>query len=134
MVDFKKWREKEFSEAPNKEAPSYTELMIKLKASSDFISFPLSESKLFYLSYFKTLVKPDFIHRDILPFLTDKSFQTIENIKENLPIENMVVSNNLKEVQEGLLSGSLIIHLDQQNNNCFLLIPSSYFIKCVIFL
>jgi hypothetical protein len=58
---FKKMEGKEFSEAPNKEDPSFTELMIKVKASSDFISFPLSESNLFYLSYNKTLVKPDFI-------------------------------------------------------------------------
>lgn len=116
--------EKKISEITNEGTQSFAELMKKLKTSDDFTSFQLSESYPFSFSYYKTLVNPDFIHRDILPFLVNKPIQTLEDIKKSLPIENMLLTNNLKEIQEGLLSGSLMIYIDQQFQNCVLLISS----------
>ncbi|WP_246040356.1 MULTISPECIES: spore germination protein [Bacillaceae] len=108
----------------NADTQSFTELMKKLKTSTDFTSFQLSKSYPFSLSYYKTLVKQELIHRDILPVLVNKTFQTLEDIKKNLPIENMLITSNLKEIQEGLLSGSLMISINQQFQNCVLLIPA----------
>lgn len=121
---FKKKGENENSEIMNKDTQSFAELMNKLKTSVDFISFQLSESSPFYLSYYKTLVNPDFIHRDILPFLTNKSLQKLEDIKESLPIENMLITNNLNDIQERLLNGSLMIYIKQQYQTCVLIISS----------
>ncbi|MFP3668054.1 spore germination protein [Priestia sp. SIMBA_032] len=119
-----KSKEKENFSMPHTYIQSLSALMNNLETSADFVSVECLDSCPFYLAYYTTLVNQDFIHRDILPFLVAKNLYKLEEIKRHLPIENMLITNNLKEIQEKLLSGFLIIYTKGKNQNSVLIIPS----------
>ncbi|MFS0892293.1 spore germination protein [Peribacillus frigoritolerans] len=111
----KTWWGKKGKDDPNKplntQCPSLKELINTCKKSADFMSFQQNNINSLCISYFKTLVSPDILHRDILLNLQDKKFKTYDELKNSLPFENILITNDVVQIQEKLLNGFVIIQL-----------------------
>ena len=76
----------------------------QLKKSNDFIYFYNQQSiTKFHIYYYGTLVDTEIIHRDILPYINAKEFQSLEELQEAVPIDNMFVTSDHSKVQNNLL-------------------------------
>ncbi|MGE6378457.1 spore germination protein [Peribacillus muralis] len=75
--------------------------------SADFLSFGLHGSP-FFIAYFKTLVKPEIIHHDVLACFKAEIPSTLEQIKGKLPIEDVSITDDITDIQNKLMTGNLI--------------------------
>lgn len=125
MLNFfkKKKRQPNHENSQKKEGLSLSELIQKLKASSDFSTFEQSSVNTFYLSYFKTLVNPEFVHRDLLPYLTDKPFQTLDELRKNLPLEGIIITDEVDKISSKIMEGFILLQMSPSDKKC-LLVPS----------
>ncbi|MDQ0219698.1 spore germination protein [Peribacillus cavernae] len=108
-----------YAEVPAKD---FEELFKKFKASADFLSFQYPSEAAFTVSYFKSIVGPDQVHQEILPVLTQQHPSTLEEVKNGIPVENIIISNDLKVIQDAVMTGSVIIQINPDNSHC-LLVP-----------
>ncbi|RFU63828.1 spore germination protein [Peribacillus glennii] len=103
-------------------AEDFEELFKKFKASKDFLSFQYPSEGAFTVSYFKTIVSPNQVHKEILLVLAEQQPSTLIEAKKVIPIENMKISTDLKVIQNAAMRGAVIIQLEKGNGNC-LLVP-----------
>ncbi|MFC9601478.1 spore germination protein [Peribacillus butanolivorans] len=85
--------------------------------SADFLTFSLYENSPFFIAYFKTLIKPEIIHHDILPIVKEE-FSTLEEIKEKLLIEDLSITDNIPDIQDKLMTGNLIFYKKEGQPAC----------------
>ncbi|MFB7641229.1 hypothetical protein [Peribacillus butanolivorans] len=85
--------------------------------SADFLTFSLYENSPFFIAYFKTLVKPEIIHHDILPTVKEE-LSTLEEIKEKLLIEDLSITDNIPAIQDKLMTGNLIFYKKEGQPGC----------------
>lgn len=91
---------------------SYSTSLQQLKKSNDFISFEHKVGRhSVYISYIRSLINPDILHRDILPYISEVTLKNLESIKAAIPIENKLIPTNVNEISTKLLSGFIMIHL-----------------------
>lgn len=105
-------------------AKNFEELFKKFKASDDFISFSYPTDGAFTVSYFKSIVSPDQVHKEILPVLTEQHPVTLEEVKKGIPVETTKISNDLNTIQNMAMAGGVIIQIDTDNGYC-LIVPSA---------
>lgn len=99
-------------------------LLQACEESADFLTFRLHDSP-FFIAYFKTLVKPEIIHHDVLACFKAKSPSTLEEIKAILPIEDVSITDNITDIQNKLMTGSLIFYIKEGNPDCLVVpVPS----------
>lgn len=82
-------------------------LLQACEESADFLTFRLHDSP-FFIAYFKTLVKPEIIHHDVLACFKAKNPSALEEIKAILPIDDVSITDNITDIQNKLMTGSLI--------------------------
>ncbi|MEY8189646.1 spore germination protein [Peribacillus simplex] len=86
--------------------------------SADFLTFRLHENSPFFIAYFKTLVKPEIIHHDILPAVKEDELYTLGEIKEKLSIEDLSITDNIPDIQDKLMTGNLIFYKKEGEPVC----------------
>ena len=86
--------------------------------SADFLTFRLHENSPFFIAYFKTLVKPEIIHHDILPTVKEDELYTLGEIKEKLSIEDLSITENIPDIQDKLMTGNLIFYKKEGQPAC----------------
>ncbi|MGG1576256.1 spore germination protein, partial [Fictibacillus sp. NRS-1165] len=118
-----KWfrRQKGGQSNKDKNEPTFSELLEKCKESKDFISFRQGKSFPFYISYYKTLVNPDFIHRDLLSPITKHPIQSLDELKNLIPVESVTITDDVKDIQDKLLSGFILVHENETSARCALI-------------
>lgn len=98
----------------------------QFKQSNDFITF---ENKInqtsFFISYFKSLIDVEVLHRDILPFINEVALKSLEAISLAIPCENKIITIDEQEISSRILTGSLMIYLDLNEPQQFLLIQAA---------
>lgn len=100
------------------------DLIKALKPSKDFQRFEFKTgSTSCIISYMNTLVNPEFIHRDVLSHLTENTFTSLKDIENLLPIEQKLITDDVKEIQKKIMTGSIMIQFSEHDSNC-LLIPA----------
>ncbi|MFC3884874.1 spore germination protein [Bacillus songklensis] len=100
----------------SKPAPTLSGLFDTLSGSSDFLHFTFeTDGKSCQVTYIKTLVNPDFIHTHILSPLSKKDFRNLEDIGELLPIENIVITDCVEEIQNKIMSGHIFIQMKEKD-------------------
>nr|WP_108672090.1 spore germination protein [Peribacillus acanthi] len=93
----------------NKAPLHFDDVFNQLRKSHDFSSFPVQlDNELLTISYFDSLIDTEILHRDVLPFLSNK-FTSVEQIVHDLPIEKVVVTTRASQLQTHLLSGYIAI-------------------------
>ncbi|MGA4721214.1 spore germination protein [Fictibacillus nanhaiensis] len=122
---FKKQREKTGKENnrnqghsdPNAETTHWIE---ELSISNDFVNDYTSSdpTKPFWISYFRTLILSETLHRDVVPYLSEH--HSLEEVKNDIPVQQIVQSSNSKLIKEKLLQGFAAIRLSEKDTECLL--------------
>lgn len=100
-------------------------LLKQAKKSSDFIHYQNTiASKPYWVSYFHTMINPDVLHHDILTNLNKDSLDSLKQLETNIPVEDILITKNVDEIQSKLYKGHVMIQLHEQDQKC-LLVPAA---------
>lgn len=103
---------------------TFKELIEKCKHSEDYVSFQQNDKGPYIVSYFKTMVNPDFINRDLLPHLHELRGSPLKELVNKLPVDSAKYCNgNVQEIQDSLLKGHIMIQVSTEKSEC-LLVPA----------
>ncbi|WP_408009030.1 spore germination protein [Pseudalkalibacillus sp. A8] len=119
-----KWMNSSPQQNENKkiEPQTLSDLFDMASSSKDFVRFEIKkETGTIYISYIKTLVDMDTLHRDILPYVQHEKQKNIEDLKGNIPIDNILISDKIHEIKEKLLAGYVVLQLNTNNDECLLI-------------
>ncbi|MGE6509899.1 spore germination protein, partial [Bacillus cereus] len=79
---------------------SLQDLMKLLKKSKDFITLEVaSNNPSIIISYFRTLIDVNIFHEEVLTFIKEKSFDSLQDIRSVLPFENSKITNQMEDIQ-----------------------------------
>ncbi|WP_078382797.1 spore germination protein [Sutcliffiella halmapala] len=87
---------------------------MQMEKSADFLRFVNRTddgSKKVWVNYYYTLIDTNLLHRDILHTISTRPWNTLEDLKDILPIEVLTISSDPNEIREKLLSGFLFIQI-----------------------
>ncbi|WLD91644.1 spore germination protein [Alkalihalobacillus sp. AL-G] len=107
-----------------KQVESVDSLILTLTQSKDYLSFSLTGSTNCVISYIKTMTQPKFLHQSVLPVLKNNSLKTLEEMKEEIPVENILITTDLEEIRKKVMNGSIMIQLKETAQEV-LLIPAT---------
>ncbi|WP_332236646.1 spore germination protein [Sporolactobacillus sp. KGMB 08714] len=118
------WKKKRLKEAAQHVEPkTIVDLYNQIKDNVDFIQFEHCGNHFScWISFFKTLVDVDYVHRDVLSFLYEQDVDSLNDIQKRLPIEKILKTTDLSTIQYRLLKGYIIIQKNKSDAEC-LIIP-----------
>lgn len=100
---------------------SLQELMQLLKKSKDFITLEIaSNNSAIVISYFRTLIDVNIFHEEVLTYIKEKSFDSLQDIQSVLPFENSKITNQMEDIQDSILNGYILIQFNTDKLNCLL--------------
>ncbi|WP_413301892.1 spore germination protein [Bacillus sp. 1P10SD] len=102
-------------------AGSNQNLLERLSKSNDFVHEHTSfrEEEPFWISYYRTLISSDILHKDVLPYLQEKL--SLEQLKSKIPVQEIIISNDADEIIQSIMHGSLAIQIHQFDEECLLI-------------
>ncbi|MFD0770472.1 spore germination protein [Bacillus sp. CGMCC 1.60114] len=111
-----------FSKPEHETAHSLQELFQKLQESSDFVRSHTSEdpAKPYWISYFRTSMDGMRLQNYLMPALLHHTAPTLEEIKEMIPISGLIITSDVKKIEEMVLKGHAIIQLQEYDTKCLL--------------
>jgi spore germination protein KA len=121
---FKKQSKKKADTHYETQEKTIEEVLEKAKRSSDFTSFsPVETDEFLTISFYKTLVDMNLFNRLLLVHLKEHlpAIKTLADLKTVIPLESIFITNDVKEVEEGLYHGSALIHLRNNLKECALI-------------
>lgn len=94
-----------------------------LRKSQDYKSHEYFNSKTkvcFSLTFISTLVNETTLQESILPNLLDKDFRHLEDVKEIIPLSDIILSENFSDIEEKLFNGYILLRVKgKENQFCF---------------
>ncbi len=101
-----------------KKAQSIPEVVSLFHQSADFVEYSHTlKGKEIYLSYFQTMIDTERLNRELTPHLTSGR---LNDLWENIPIENKIISTSAQEVQESVMRGYIMIREHGDWTRCLL--------------
>lgn len=101
-----------------------TDVLDHLSHSRDFVHFQHHNAHFScWISYFQTLIDIEYVHRDIFPVLYSDTIGSMGDIQAHLPVEKLIMTKDLHEIQSKLLEGYIILQKDEHHPDC-LIVPS----------
>ena len=100
------------------ESLNVTELIEQMQKSVDFLRFTFNTEdgrKKVWVNYYYTLIDTDFLHRDILHKITEKPWNSLDDLKNLLPIEVVTISKDPNEIRAKLLSGFMFLQINEHD-------------------
>ncbi|MBP2240406.1 hypothetical protein J2Z40_000961 [Cytobacillus eiseniae] len=70
----------------------------------------------FHLTFMSTLVDEQILQQSALPYLLEGDLQTIEDVKELIPLADVDVSNDKTKIEQNLMNGYVMITLENQKD------------------
>jgi spore germination protein KA len=128
---FKKRRKRMSISHYDTQSKTIDEVFEKAKRSSDFTCFsPIESNNRVQISFYQTLIDMKLFHDSFLPCLLENidSIRKFEDFKRFIPIEDIKISNDVKEVEKSLHNGYVMIQLKDDPEACALasLVNSRY--------
>ncbi|WLD93639.1 spore germination protein [Alkalihalobacillus sp. AL-G] len=118
----KKWWQKRSRPNKQKEPQSLSALLEDVKNSKDFVHYKISNDHGdVWLSYIKTLVDTKTLQLSILPAIQHVKKQSLEDIKGQIPIGHVTVTDDITEIKNKILGGHVIVRLNEHSNLCLLI-------------
>ncbi|TCP26626.1 GerA spore germination protein [Scopulibacillus darangshiensis] len=114
------WRNRQ-KKIPTKQerAATIKDLFHDLEVSNDFTTFEhKKETMSCWISFFKTLVDVEYVHRDVLPFIYEGKIQNLKDIKANLPVEDIILTRDAHTVQEKVMQGYIVVQMKKYDSEC----------------
>jgi hypothetical protein len=96
-----------------------SELLSTLGQSMDFQkrAFTNINSKQhFWVSYIEPLVDFEIVQKNILSYLLHSPIETLDDIKQVIPVENIIITSNVTVVEEKMHEGYLFVQLNEFAN------------------
>ena len=106
---------------------SIDQLFAKANKSNDFGQFSLMDKKgHFILSYYNTLIDRELLQRRVLSIFKDPSFDNdhikkIEEIKQTIPIDDILITENIDVIESKLLKGYAILQIKENDQKVALI-------------
>ncbi len=100
---------------------TFQNLMNQFKASSDFVSYQDKGIPSYHFSYYKTMVDVEVLHRDVLPWIKGNDLHTLEKLKEKIPLEGVLLTNDCELIKNSVASGFIMVQEKIENATCLLL-------------
>ncbi|WP_081904948.1 spore germination protein [Bacillus sp. UNC322MFChir4.1] len=112
----------DFSKPEHETAHSLQELIQKLRESSDFVHYHTSEdpTKPYWISYFRTSMDGMRLQNYLMPALLHHTAPTLEEVKAMIPISGLIITSDVKKIEEMVLKGHAIIQLQEHDTECLL--------------
>ncbi|WP_257474981.1 spore germination protein [Bacillus sp. MCCB 382] len=91
-----------------------------LSYSNDFIHYhtSLTDGEPFWISYYRTLVSSDTLHKDVLPYIQKQS--SLRELKSIIPIQENILTSDRDEIIENLMNGYMAIQVHSHDDECLL--------------
>ncbi|MCF6138620.1 spore germination protein [Pseudalkalibacillus berkeleyi] len=121
-----KWRKsyrKSKQTTEPKESESLQELLSPFKNSKDFVQYELTGVTNCTISYIKTIVEPKILSETILEDIKDQQMTSLEEIKNQVSVQNQVITEDADLILQNILSGFIMIQLEESDERV-LLIPA----------
>lgn len=97
-------------------------LLAQLQQSSDFTVFDLrTDKQLFYVGYYTSLIDVEILHRDVFPYIHRSQVDSIARMPSVLPVEDLVITSEVSQVQDRLLAGFIMIFNKNEEGKTLLL-------------
>lgn len=114
----KKIREKFFSGQDT----SMTAFIKQASQSGDFIRTYHSQAPTpFWISYFESIVDEKILHEHILASMKERTFDSLRRLQAILPIEEVLITKDIDEVQGKLHDGYVMIQRHEHDATCALI-------------
>ncbi|MGG3471353.1 spore germination protein [Neobacillus pocheonensis] len=91
-----------------------------LQRSNDFKKVTYINQKTdisFSFSFISTLIDESILQVNALPYLLEKSFEKIEDVKKLVAITDVQISDDPSEIEQKLFNGYVLVTLDSDRNN-----------------
>ncbi|MBE4906901.1 spore germination protein [Bacillus luteolus] len=75
----------------------------------------------YWICYQKNLIDAKKIHEYVLPNINKPTLESIKEIKESVPIEDIILTKDIEEIKTKLLSGYLMVQLHRKDEICALI-------------
>nr|WP_114353241.1 spore germination protein [Saliterribacillus persicus] len=92
-----------------------------MNKSTDFRNFPFQKDKAIHVYYYESLVDEKKIQANIFPYLENKKYRGLERLSLDIPSDNILITKDLKIIEEKLLSGYILIQLTYEKENVLLI-------------
>ncbi|MGG2017993.1 spore germination protein [Bacillus sp. S10(2024)] len=111
-----------FSKPEHETVHSLQELIQKLQESSDFVHYHTSEdpTKPYWISYFRTSMDGMRLQNYLMPALLHHTAPTLEEVKAMIPISGLIITSDIKKIEEMVLKGHAIVQLQEHDKECLL--------------
>lgn len=98
------------------------ELIEKLTASSDFIHYHTSEdpNQPYWISYYRPSLDGEKLQKYLMPTLLTHTASTLEELKERIPMSGIMITSDVKKIEEMVLKGHAIVQLHENMAECLL--------------
>lgn len=105
----------------NTEISNLEQLIEACQTSDDFLHYSYqTNTQAFWVSYYKPIVDTKILHKDILNHLNHSNEKSLEGMKELLPIEDILITNDINIIKDKVLTGHIIIQLHETQKDCML--------------
>ncbi|WP_081092417.1 MULTISPECIES: spore germination protein [Peribacillus] len=120
---------KENEVAAFQETPKDFQRLRKLfEASNDFLTFQFPDEDGYTISFFDSLVSDQKLHEHILAVINNQPMKSLQQLKSDIPMENMKVTSDIVIIQRMVMAGSVMIQSRKADDSC-LLIPCVQSVK-----
>ncbi|MCM3090864.1 spore germination protein [Cytobacillus sp. FSL R5-0377] len=88
--------------------------------SNDFVHYHTSsiDNHPFWVSYFRTLISSDILHKDVLPYIQGRL--SLIELKDIIPIQEMIITSDSDEIIQSIMNGYMAIQLHPHDEDCLL--------------
>ncbi|MEO2074231.1 MAG: spore germination protein [Bacillus sp. (in: firmicutes)] len=93
----------------------------RLSKSYDFVQehTSLIDKEPIWLSYFRTLISSDMLHKDVLPYLQEQL--SLEELKSKIPVQEISFTKDPAQIVKNLLNGHIAVQKAPDDQECLLI-------------
>ncbi|WP_369902198.1 spore germination protein [Bacillus manliponensis] len=112
----------DYSRPQSQTVHNLQELIAKLMTSSDFIHYHTSEdpNQPYWISYYRPSLDGEKLQKYLMPTLLTHTASTLEELKERIPMSGIIITSDVKKIEEMVLKGHAIVQLHEKAAECLL--------------
>jgi Bacillus/Clostridium GerA spore germination protein len=106
---------------------TYKDVIDAAKKSNDFKEIRKNiATSMVFISYFNTLIDRDMMQKVVLPFIADyeprqNEVLDIHTFQNDLPLEDVIKTSDIKEIEDKIHKGYVLIKLENASDECLLI-------------
>ncbi|MFJ7469642.1 spore germination protein [Peribacillus frigoritolerans] len=98
------------------------DLFNTLSSSNDFINHQGTYNGIgYWISFYRSLIDAQVLHESVLSVIPTLETINLEQIKENVPIENTLITSTKVVIEERIMRGEIAIRIDGNLDECLLI-------------